>query len=460
MRQLDNSQVSLIGQASNLGIIDSLSNLKHSCFGNGFWLKFNNRYCRNTINILKNDIRNSQINDTELIEYIAASAPLHCTDGWSYLGRALQSHVRSDYDSARHLAYYAELRATMSFLATQGIGIFNRDHFIVDAQSKCHLIRGFGTHEISWLALQEWSQRSGDLLADIISVKNRSLRDWLVALGQGGLSPSGNVMPITQDWLKKWGVDLSVMNSDRDERNNASYRPNRLTRSASINVLRSSCFVRELWTLFRPSGLSIFEDLDKHLLRLSLELLYQSSGRDLEKNSGAYEKRIRSTIEALNITNDSPEEERLTHFLTRRNSPYDPQIISEASVPIPPLTDEINLDKPYHHLQVISRAALLLRVSSASCSRLLRDSLINPCDDLGFWWRNLGEERGLWQDSNTSEESLEDLWEDIEFAMQNVQKWEQSNSVNPCYGNWQMNCSQSLFTLSGCELISLWGLGI
>jgi hypothetical protein len=470
MNQLDASQINLIGQSSNLAITNSLINLKGSCLGNGLWLGNNNRYCNNTIKNLEDDIKNSRINDTELVEYIAASAPLHCADGWSYLGRALQSHMRSDCDSARHLAYYAELRAAMSLLATQGIGIFNSHHFVVDNQGKCHLINKqknnsqryshIGTHAIAWLALQEWAKRSGDLLADIISIKNIPLRDWLVELGQTGLSSSGNIMPITQDWFKKWGVDLSVLTNDRDERNNASYRPTRLIKSVPLNVLQSSSFVRDLWTLYQPAGSSVFENLDRHLLRLSLELLYQSSGKNISLNPGLYANRIRKVMDSLGITSDSSEGELLTNFLIRRNSPLNPQIIEEASVPVPQPSAGVTLDKSRHHLQVISRATLLLRVASASCSRLMHDASLNACEDLEFWWRNLGEERGLWQTSNEPEENLDELWADIEVALQSVQQWEQSNPNVASYGKWQQDCSQSLFTLGGCELIALWGLGV
>ena len=40
-----------------------------------------------------------------LSEYIAASAILHCFDGWSYLSRALESEMAGDPDTARHLGY-------------------------------------------------------------------------------------------------------------------------------------------------------------------------------------------------------------------------------------------------------------------------------------------------------------------------------------------------------------------
>jgi len=58
---------------------------------------------------------------TQLSEYIAASCLLHCSDGWSYLGRAISALLRGDPHRARHLAYYAELRAATALLAKVGV---------------------------------------------------------------------------------------------------------------------------------------------------------------------------------------------------------------------------------------------------------------------------------------------------------------------------------------------------
>jgi len=78
----------------------------------------------------------------------------------------------------------------------------------------------------------------------------------------------------------------------------------------------------------------------------------------------------------------------MAQFLTRVAEPDDPTILSEAE-----LTDQI--DGPRQHLQMISRAALLLRVATAANSRLMKEAHVSSAD-LEFWWSALGEERGLW----------------------------------------------------------------
>ncbi len=74
------------------------------------WIGTSNRYRSKIIEKLETDADSAAIDDASLAEYIAASAPLHCADGWSFLGRALTCHAHGDGDAARHFAYYAELR--------------------------------------------------------------------------------------------------------------------------------------------------------------------------------------------------------------------------------------------------------------------------------------------------------------------------------------------------------------
>ena len=71
--------------------------------------------------ILEDDAKAARINEPHFREYVAASAPTHLIDGWSYLARAIDALLRGDAPAAVHLGYYAELRAAMSLLAGGGI---------------------------------------------------------------------------------------------------------------------------------------------------------------------------------------------------------------------------------------------------------------------------------------------------------------------------------------------------
>src|SRR5579863_7692654 len=70
------------------------------------WLRGSNRYAQRTIERIELHYRRRKINSPDLAEYIAASAPLHCMDGWGFLARAVDSTCRGDANAARHFAYY------------------------------------------------------------------------------------------------------------------------------------------------------------------------------------------------------------------------------------------------------------------------------------------------------------------------------------------------------------------
>jgi hypothetical protein len=112
---------------------------------------------------------------------------------------------------------------------------------------------------------------------------------------------------------------------------------------------------------------------------------------------------------------------------------------------------------PLQHLQVISRAALLLRIATGACDALLRASSfgITRAD---FWLRQLGEDRGLWEPG--SQDDYGELWDDVQGAVEAIEKWR--GTVVPrhaSYAGWRKNCPGPIAVLAECERILLWGLG-
>jgi len=199
------------------------------------WLH-NNDYSVDTTTKIEDHFRTNSINSIDLCKYIAASIPTHCMDGWGFLGRAIHCVVRGDTNTARHLAYYAELRAAMSLLASAGIGVLNNTHVVIDNNGHAHKFHfdRLGTHPFTWLALENWSstQQAANLLGDIIKVNSVSLRDWL-----NEFMATGILAPLASDWLSSWGLDLNILNNDRDARNIVSYRPSHITNTVFVNAL-------------------------------------------------------------------------------------------------------------------------------------------------------------------------------------------------------------------------------
>ena len=81
-------------KASREAVEESFSFLKRH-FKHSRWVGTSNRYRRNTTGRIYADTRPGRsLNYLHLTQYIAASAPLHCADGWSLLGRAIDCHAR------------------------------------------------------------------------------------------------------------------------------------------------------------------------------------------------------------------------------------------------------------------------------------------------------------------------------------------------------------------------------
>ncbi len=109
------------------------------------WLSANNRYAKNCIEKIRQDTAHGgQLRHGHLASYIAASSTIHCMDGWSYAARAVEAELSGDIDAARHLAYYAELRAAMSILAGAGVGVFHNQHFALRVNGRCAQIVSTG----------------------------------------------------------------------------------------------------------------------------------------------------------------------------------------------------------------------------------------------------------------------------------------------------------------------------
>jgi hypothetical protein len=415
------------------------------------WLSSSNCYRSNTTHNIEQDLSSGRsINHQDLSEYIAASALLHCSDAWSFLGRSVENLTRGDRDCARHFAYYAELRAAISLLATNGIGIFDKKHIVLDSAGFCHYING-QTHVMAWSCLEAWADlnlsSSRFLLPETIQFHGNTLNEWLNYFWPGGTSTPNLV---TKEWLQTWGLDLQRLSMDRDSRNESSYRPTRLNRIHALNVSETSDFICDFWKLFEPSGQSLFELIDKHILRLSLERWYLSlTGKKVDNNPRDFENRIRLMLNKASLSDNL--QKQLLEFFVRRSDVEDPIIFKQARGTAP-FSDQ------QHHLQVISRAVLLLRIATASCSYLIQSTNINK-SHLEFWCNELGEERGLW-DPGEIPEDLQDLWEDISDAIKDLEQW--SNNNNPgslSYAKWRRECSFSISMLGGCELIAMWGFG-
>ena len=433
-----------LSQASRLAITNSFQSL-FSNFSYNEWLH-NNAYSVNTTKTLESHFKAGTINHSDLCKYIAASVPNHCMDGWSFLGRALHCVTKGDSNTARHLAYYAELRAAMSLLASVGIGVLDKIHVVIDDNERALKIGNVTTHTFTWLALENWSStpQAADLLGSITQIDNKPIKEWLIAF-----LASGNMASVAFNWCSSWGLDLRVFLNDKDARNIVSYRPSHIIASDNTTALECSTFLSELWSIFNPYQTTRFNILDKYLLRKSLKKIDHDTPLLGSQGQISYNDRVATMLSRFSF--NDPISDLWKVFFLGENYP-DPLLLHEAE-------KQQNYLHPRHHFEVLSRAALLLRMATGSCFQLINSSTFSS-SDLEFWWNNLGYERGLWNQRNkpgTNPNDIMSLWDEVDIALQKMAVWN-NNVAHPSFFGLIKKQNSSLRILESCERIGLWGL--
>ncbi len=421
----------------------------------GRWLSVGNRYRVDCDNKIKADTtpHTGQLRHGQLASYIAASSAIHCMDGWSYVARAMEAELAGDIDAARHLAYYAELRAAMSLLASSGVGVFNKKHFALNAVRKCVSISGPPTHEFVWDALEHWADQPSatDLIFRVIQPGGKALSDWLLhfppTAGRGFRSV------IAKKWLLSWGLDLHLLAKDREARNQSSYRPTSISQRCHLPLNESLDFISEFWRAHEPSGLNPFKELDRHLLRRSLAMAFKANhafNSSPQKAPVQYARLIEPMLHAVLPTAGDFGDADWREFLCFRQQPGENQLLihAESSDPI---------SSPLQHLQMIARATLLLRIATGATRENIVGLAAADLENLSFWWGPIGETKGLWE-AGAPPTNLLDLWQDIEDSLGQLQAWQ--NAGGHSKKSLFSDAATVVRSLSSCERVALWGLGL
>lgn len=437
-------QKDLFKEASRSAIQEGFESVTNF-WRNNEWLPDINPYKHDCVDKLKQEFSNgvTNIDCPHLVEYIAASTVTHCFDGWSFLGRAFDAELAGDPDTARHLGYYAELRATMSLLAGHGIGAFDNRHVIVKNDGRCYLFpkadggRHLGTHVFSWEALQYWGDLplARETLFRSISPGNISLGDWLDHY-------PGSANFLASYWLKQWGLDISRMAQDRDSRNIASYRPSAFVSPGSDTVQKTITAVCKLWELCEPRTDGGFQVMDRHILRASLH----EAVRQKTDSPDEFDNSIDSDIEVI-LSAIAPQDLNRSQWKNFLLKVEQHPVFVEAS-------GTLSADNVGHSRQVLARALLLLRVATGSTSNLIKGCGANR-NDIAFWWSGTSVSRRLWI-PDSPPDHFSDLWEDINEAKDELIN--ATNTANTSYHSIWKQHSQQISILPTAERVALWGL--
>jgi hypothetical protein len=280
------------------------------------------------------------------------------------------------------------------------MAILDRRHSSIAATNRAYFLDK-GTHTIAWQALKEWGKRSGgaETLLRNIRVENRSIDEWL-----GDVHASAVVKTqLTSHWLEVWSIDLEQFDKDQKARNEATYRPQSIGWPGPTPVMpmnESLRPIRALWEGIEPVSAGSAAILDMHLLREALGLAYSvTRGR---RPSGTHFDQF---LDQLNPYAS----ESLLNFLKAQIDPDKHLVLQLAA------------NKARMPANVASRAALLLRLASASGADLLDAAGVGPAD-IRFWWRGRIDELALWDDP-TDPADLTDLWAEVEPHVEDLETW-------------------------------------
>jgi hypothetical protein len=431
-------------QASAAGVATYLDRVRPHIEA-GRWLGVRNVYRRDPVARIRSEFdAGARAWPLQLGDYVAVSAPLHLWDGWNYLGKALDAHVRGSADVTRHLAYYAELRAAMALLATQGVGIFNRRHCVVDAGGAVQFLETRPTHQATWDYLENWAGggSAAGLLGRVIQPRSRSVSDWLQSLPTPvAWSPLGTEL------LLSMGLDLRRMADDRTARNEASYRPTGVSQDGTTTAHDDADFAVELVRLMEPGGTTgAFDVLDSFLLRRAVELAFEAGtntapAADVAGFGAAVTAMVNDNIDSEALR------EQFSQFMTREAQGEDPGPVREAM-----RTDSHHA--PGYDLQVLGRSMLLLRVATGAVRELLATSGLE-LDSLRFWWAGEGARHGFWDSAPPTIDSSE-LWLDVAEALVDIDVWIEGG--DPSRQSLMESCAYPLSQATGLARVTLMGL--
>jgi hypothetical protein len=350
------------------------------------------------------------INNHEFRTYLAASSLAHMLDGWMYLSNSINSLLSGDEGASVHLAYYAELRSAMSILATEGLGVFDRKHFGAFEGDQCEIFKyrsrdasKGATHQFVWTAMDKWASSASKPSSNILKmfrVRGKSFYE-LTEFFHPSVATSVLLSERTiKKWLKDWCFDIQAYRSDREGRNEVSYRPQRIKNfGQNIDFKSVVSSVNSFWNVLSPSGTDKFTLLDSYLLRKLFKTLHNQLVND-GLAAESFQDSVINAFEQHGIS-DQP----LFSFITAA-PPIDHSIFTLASI------------KETTPLSIIARASLLLRISAGMVSQLCSDAEVE-LHELNFVWENYGVDNGFWTSGNLPA-NFNSLWTDISVSIEEL----------------------------------------
>ena len=384
-------------------VIEGMDLIKAHHLANGEFLSDSNPLKMDSFRAIRGHFRNrhpSRLRPNDLKTYMATSVITHCFDGWIYLSHAVDSLLKGDKGIAIHLAYYAELRGTLSFLARQGISVNDRNNMGINSRGIIDSSTTGGTHVATWEYLESWMNSSSSNHVNLLNyfvVANKNLTEWM-DYHPLAISPSvANQYALS--WMREWSFDIQKFKEDKQFRNIVTYQPQRLRDNGGIDYKEKFRSISQIWKFLEPNGSERFSLLDKYLFAK----LFDQINRNPPSGSPGNLKSICG--EAFTNAGLSMDVQ-IEHIID--SGVANSLLLNSQEPAIDGTSGEL---KPLH---IISRSLLMLRIASG-CTRELLKSAGIANGNIDFYLKNLGNNNGHWKGPTPS--NFETLWEDINDSL-------------------------------------------
>lgn len=441
MTASQSEQVNLPDAIDKSPMIDALGRLDTGQFN---WMRNNNPYRISGEKVLYNEMQNVKkgdvtgINLSDFSEFLSSTSLLQCSDAWSLLGRSIGSLLLGDVTSSLHLAYYAELRATMSLLAAEGIYIGINEVLCLNSNSSVALLKHGGTHKTIWPLLEQWRKSSNcpRLMRTIIKPYGTTLSQWPNNASSDSNFPSLDVI------LDATSLDQDYLRFDHELRNKISYRPPVLELEAEPNLQAAETeeLVTKLWGYLEPAESNVFSSIDNELLVDALATTFLAISEGAEQNKPDWTQWIEqessnvlSTSTLTPLKGTTPEDVKTHSYLLN----YAEKDASAANSWI----EIVN--------GMLSRALLLCRFATGAGISLINNANVSESFTT-IWMNSLALGRGLLMESQDVE-SAKDLWSDVTVAIEEVNRARASNR-----GELLNKVGKYILSLSQLERVAVW----
>lgn len=371
-------------------------------------------------------------NRDHLADYAAASSLLHCSDAWSILGNATQCLLAGNLSQAIHLVYYSEFRSALSLMNSTGVIVANDGAASVSTDAVFG-IRPGSSHQLLWQVFAEWcgSAETQALVGETMTFHKVPMTRWASIAAKGGTGA-----PVVAELLRRWGVDLQNLGSDRDARNLASYNPSHLYEDAGADYGSWAKATAASTTAYlEPDSRAGFPAVDNALF---LTVLTSTVGDSQDQ--------LRRVLRA--VYNSNFEAERVLNLIVTQRS-AGPSLIDKATQLAS--TAGITLSTVE---SMLGRALILGRLATGLASNLQRRAGVDR-DRFSWWSTDLAVRQGFWLATDRPDK-LEDMWADLETGLDDL---DSVNFAQPS-GTFEIHDSASygMVTATGLARVAVWSL--